>query len=163
MGDATRKKIKSVKVFNDMDNGTTYSNPEYAEKGFAFKIASGKREFYFATDTQSDLDKWFKSFHSTHSSGDVSPTEDSYTITHEDNEYSNILDRNDSDLMPVDEDNDDDEEKKSNVLPDKTQMKNLHSKSKTPLMDIIDPNGDGKWIDIENETIEQEQSSVLLS
>merc|ERR1712176_799572 len=66
-----KTKTKNIKVFNDEDQ-----NPEYAEKEHAFKIITGKREFFFATDTEHDLNKWFKSFHSTHSSGDVSATED---------------------------------------------------------------------------------------
>merc|ERR1712048_591979 len=162
MGDNTKK--KNIKVFNDED---TMTNPEYADKEHAFKIITGKREFFFATDTEHDLNKWFKSFHSTHSSGDVSATEDSYTITHDqdDDEYSNILDRNESDLMDSDGDmntikeEEADDEKKEDDAP--KSMK--HRNSKTPLMDIIDPEHTGKWVDIENASIEQEQSTVLLS
>ena len=69
-------------MFNDTDS----LNPEYAEKEHAFKIITQKREFYLyvlvypeatsidlfvlcsATDSQKDLDKWFKAFHSAHSS-----------------------------------------------------------------------------------------------
>merc|ERR1711920_803261 len=100
----SKKKGASNEVFNDAD----YSNSDY-EKEHAFKIITQKREFYFATDSQKDLDKWFKAFHVTHSSSvDVSNDEESeYTITHEqdDDEYSHLIERNESDLLGSDGDN----------------------------------------------------------
>ena len=52
-------------VFNDQD--MSGNNDDLMEKEFVFKIITEKREFQFATETRSDLEKWFKAFHSTHS------------------------------------------------------------------------------------------------
>merc|ERR1712228_864430 len=119
------------------------------------------REFFFATDSSKDLEKWFKAFHSTHSSGDVSNDEESeYTMTHDqdDDEYSHILDRNDSDLLDSDDNGNDKLKKNEEEIVNEIAN---HRHSKTPLMDIIDPEHTGKWVDIEAENIEQKQSNAL--
>ena len=73
-----------------------------------------------------------------------------------------MLDRNDSDLVDIDENtqieseqNGDDDEKKENETK--------HRHSRTPLMDIIDPEHTGKWVDIELENVEKRQSDALSS
>lgn len=54
-------------VFNDNDQDSQSNKDEVMEKEYVFKIITEKREFQFATETRSDLEKWFKAFHSTHS------------------------------------------------------------------------------------------------
>merc|ERR1712228_560604 len=148
---AKKKGFKKDAVFNDNDDNL--SNSHYAEKEHAFKIVTQKREFFFATDSSKDLEKWFKAFHSTHSSGDVSNDEDSH-----------ILDRNDSDLLDSDDNGNDKLKKNDNEEKKEEEIVNEianHRHSKTPLMDIIDPEHTGKWVDIEAENIEQKQSNAL--
>ena len=104
-------------------------------------------------------------------------TETATEITHtqDDDEYDDLLNglsRNKTDLIDSDNDNDDDnppqpqeqdEEKKEDEDKSKLTSPRTHgrSQSRTPLMDIIDPKGDAKWIDIEDESVEQQQSNVL--
>merc|ERR1712048_524731 len=152
---------KESEVFNDTD----YVNSDY-EKEHAFKIITQKREFYFATDSQKDLDKWFKAFHVTHSSDDLSNEEESeYTITHEqdDDEYAHLVERTETDVVGFDDDKNNKEQNDDDEKKENEKIKPHHEASETPLMDILDPEHTGKWVDVEDESVEQKQSNVLLS
>ena len=102
-------------------------------------------------------------------------TETATEITHtqDDDEYDDLLNglsRNKTDLIDSDNDDNNDppqpqeqEEEKKEDESSKLASPRTHgrSQSRTPLMDIIDPKGDAKWIDIEDESVEQQQSNAL--
>eukprot|EP01084_Bolivina_argentea_P176683 305699_1 len=105
------------------------------EKEYVFKIVTHKREFQFAADNKNELEKWFKAFHSTHSSTMAMEME-----YHD--EYSD-----DTAQDEADEEEDQEEEQKEN---DQNRTR------QATVMDILDPDHSGKWVDIEDESVEQQ-------
>ena len=89
----------------------------------------------------------------------------------EDDEYGDLLvglNQNETDLIDSDGNNNNNNTYKDDEKKNDDNNKHLssprghgRSQSKTPLMDIVDPKGTGKWIDIEDESVEQQQSNVL--
>lgn len=66
-----------------------------------------------------------------------------------------------SEVTPVPQgvEHDDDEKKEDFDIQDASPK--ARAQSKTPLMDLVDPKGTGKWVDIENVNVEELKSSVL--
>jgi len=134
---------------NELVNGHTVY---VCDKQFMFRISTEKHEFVFAADSKHDLDKWFHAFHSTHrhSQTDTAQAEDHDDDT-ESTEYETVLDDS-----PVPND----DEEKGDVNGVTFNMR--REVSKTFLIDLYDPNGNGKWaVDVEDEHITKQQSDHL--
>ncbi|ETO29060.1 arfGTPase-activating protein [Reticulomyxa filosa] len=164
--------------FKSFDSLPLPSNPSNDVQPHFFQITTNFRKHCFACEAEPEFHDWFKAFHKTHEDGLIAEIHSELELkTQLDEEEKKEEEKSDRSQLPtiIEDEKYDDED--TQFEPDRDPIQHQidaqmqdntkynihkgHSQKQASLFNLLDPNGTGKWRDLEDPSLIRAQPDLV--